>query len=508
MCVSVCVSVRISMICVCLSLYVLCRNVHVSLFSSRLWVIRMEVASNLLVLFLSFSMPRMPIKFNGLLNTVNASGHGTLPGTTPDFRQWGFGFWHQNTRLPYHSMPAAGDFDLLEGFYEWYLRILPLRRAQTAGTLNISNGGAAYFEETQTQFGSYEAGEYGWGCPSQDQHTPFATNAYIRFHWQGSLELLMQLTDDYTYSLNKTRAAKYTIPLATAILNFYEQRFGHSGTGLLDIFPTNSLETWQCPDPSDRTLCPTNDAPTVAGLRWVLPKLLTLPSDVLSAGLRAQWRALLARVPEIPWGNTTYKGKPLYNVLFPAERTASKADGSGGTSCPCNSENTELYSIFPYRHHTVATQSSPMFTVANSSFNARRFPGNTGWDQDLTQAAFLGRTKEAQALAIDRFRPHQPEGWWYPAFLGPGPNTVPDGDHIGVFKSGLQYMLMQPNDTDDSVLLFPSWPTDEWDVSFTLHAPLNTTVRASCVSGVLTEFQVDPPERQKDVVFMSRECRP
>ena len=41
-----------------------------------------------------------PIKFNGLLFTVNASGHGALPGTTPDYRNWGGGFWHQNTRLP------------------------------------------------------------------------------------------------------------------------------------------------------------------------------------------------------------------------------------------------------------------------------------------------------------------------------------------------------------------------------------------------------------------------
>ena len=51
---------------------------------------------------------------------------------------------------------------------------------------------------------------------------------------------------------------------------------------------------------------------------------------------------------------------------------------------------------------------------------------------------------------------------------------------------GLDYMLMAPLDDEArSMLLFPTFPTGQWDVRFKMHAPLNTTVEASC-QGALT----------------------
>ena len=36
------------------------------------------------------------------------------------------------------------------------------------------------------------------------------------------------------------------------------------------------------------------------------------------------------------------------------------------------------------------------------------------------------------------------------------------------------------DDEARSMLLFPTFPTGQWDVRFKMHAPLNTTVEASC----------------------------
>ena len=36
------------------------------------------------------------------------------------------------------------------------------------------------------------------------------------------------------------------------------------------------------------------------------------------------------------------------------------------------------------------------------------------------------------------------------------------------------------DDEARSMLLFPTFPTAQWDVRFKMHAPLNTTVEASC----------------------------
>ena len=55
------------------------------------------------------------------------------------------------------------------------------------------------------------------------------------------------------------------------------------------FFPTQALETWQCPGwPVDPTNCPTDDMPTVAGLHAVLEKLLANPQIALDAITRQQ----------------------------------------------------------------------------------------------------------------------------------------------------------------------------------------------------------------------------
>lgn len=67
-----------------------------------------------------------PIKFNGSLFTADWG----LPGEAfgPDYRRWGPGYWHQNTRLPYWSMLATGDFEMMRAYFDQYRRILPLSR--------------------------------------------------------------------------------------------------------------------------------------------------------------------------------------------------------------------------------------------------------------------------------------------------------------------------------------------------------------------------------------------
>jgi hypothetical protein len=68
------------------------------------------------------------------------------------------------------------------------------------------------------------------------------------------------------------------------------------------------------------------------------------------------------------------------------------------------------------------------------------------------------------------------------------------------FCTGLNYMLLAPlDDAARSMLLFPTFPTDKWDVRFKMHAPLNTTIEASCQKGVLEYLIVTPPERKKDI---------
>jgi hypothetical protein len=47
----------------------------------------------------------------------------------------------------------------------------------------------------------------------------------------------------------------------------------------------------------------------------------------------------------------------------------------------------------------------------------------------------------------------------------------------------------------------PAWPK-EWNATFKLHAPFQTTVAGTVQNGRLTNLVVTPPERQADVVDM------
>ena len=62
----------------------------------------------------------------------------------------------------------------------------------------------------------------------------------------------------------------------------------------------------------------------------------------------------------------------------------------------------------------------------------------------------------------------------------------------------LQEMLMQ--NVGDSILLLPCWPK-EWNVSFKLHAPRQTTVECVYRNGKVERLAVMPESRRKDVIL-------
>jgi hypothetical protein len=146
---------------------------------------------------------------------------------------------------------------------------------------------------------------------------------------------------------------------------------------------------------------------------------------------------------------------------------------------------------------------------------------NVGWCQDLLQAASLNLTAEATALLVDRaaigpviagcksanqkgctqagsgsfrFRGFTPDG--------EAGGNQPNNNQLSGMRTGLNKMLMMPlDDPKRRMVLFPSFPVSRWNVRFKLHAPLNTTIVASCQDGVLEYLVVTPPERRADITL-------
>ncbi|MFP5041452.1 DUF5703 domain-containing protein [Parasediminibacterium sp. JCM 36343] len=422
----------------------------------------------------------MPIKYNGSIFTV---GQEPAPDkiydpakgqVDPDFRAWGGNLWFQNQRLLYWPMIAAGDTDLLMPFINMYLKALPLAKDRTK--LYFKHDGAC-FPETIYFWGTPNSSDFGWG-----NREVMIKNTWIRHYVSGGLELTNMMLDAYA----QTQDAKYLkntlLPLATEITTYYDKHWKRSG-GKIRMDPAQAIETRQQA---------VNPTPDIAGLLCVLPRLLALPENSTTPQQRAMWKQTLTDLPPIAQGKTDADGKVPQlptdmvsngtTIILPAE-TFSKTN---------NSENPELYAVFPFRLYGVQ---QPDVELATNTFHARRFKSSTCWGQDGIEAAVLGLADTAKKEVTANFTTYGSEKFKW--FWSKGHDYEPDMDNGGAGQIILQNMLLQ--NRGDKILLFPAWPKG-WDVDFKLYAPKNTIVEGVLKDGKLQQLKVTPEARKKDVV--------
>lgn len=403
----------------------------------------------------------MPIKFNGSLFTVDAVDGDEHYDA--DYRRWGGPYWFQNTRLPYWSMLAAGDLDLMTPLFAMYRDALPLAREKTR--LYWGHAGAS-FVETIYFFGLPTIDNYGWDRAGKpvDQ----VDNPYIRWYYDGALELCRLGLERYALGGDEAWLRETLLPILRETLTFYDLHYRRVD-GKLRIEPGQALETWQqCVDP----------LPPIAGLRAVIDAALRLPARLI-ADDREAWRRLRTELPDLP---VRTDGEAAW--LLPAARYDALR----------NIENPELYAVFPYRLVAVGRGN---LALGRETF-ARRLQKKTGgWHQDAIQAAYLGLTESAAADVHANFATHH-AGSRFPAFWGPNYDWIPDQDHGCVAMTALQSMLLQWD--EQKLYLLPAWPR-EWDVSFRLHAPGGTVVEGEFRDGRVTLLEVSPAARRADLVL-------
>jgi alpha-L-fucosidase 2 len=407
-----------------------------------------------------------PIKFNGSIFTVPFPDR---PGDA-DYRQWGPGYWWQNTRLPYISMCTSGDFDLIAPLFRMYGRdLMPLFRYRTRHYLN-HNG--AFIPECIMFWGDVFSETYGW-TPFEKRSDKLQESRWHKWEWVSGLELVWMMLEYYDYTFDQKYLHDLALPTAHEILTFFDEHYQTGENGKLLMYPSQSLETWwDC----------TNPMPEVAGLHATVNRLLLLPASVTTSRDRSFWNRLQRKLPPLP--TRVVDGKA---VLAPAERFDRKQ----------NIENPELYAVFPFRIVAFNTQDRDLGIAA---FKERQDRGNFGWRQDDIFAAYLGLGDTARSYIAGRAR-NTHAGSAFPAFWGPNYDWIPDQDHGGVLLKTLQAMIMQADGA--KIFLLPAWPR-EWNVEFKLHAPYRTAVEGRYVDGAFKDLKVTPATRMKDIVFPSR----
>ncbi|MDP4273091.1 MAG: DUF5703 domain-containing protein [Bacteroidota bacterium] len=409
------------------------------------------------------------IKFNGSLFTVDnpseklgkdkTTGKDNIGPVNADFRAWGGQYWFQNTRPIYWPCLAAGDFDIMKPLFCMFSNMLPENLKQVHIFYNHEG---AYFAETAPFWG---------GIPDIK---PESKGGYTFRYFTPILELSAMMLDYYDYTGDKQFLRNTLIPIASAGLTFFDQHFPRDSQGKLLLSPDNSIEMyWDV----------TNPLPDIAGLHYVINRLLYLPSGMVEANLRNKWLNFLKIVPDIPMGLKNGK-----KVILPY-------------ACPDsvkfhNTENPELYAIYPFRIYGLE---KPDYQLALETYNERLNKRSGCWYQDVIDAPLLGLADQAKNDVIYNFTRFD-RLLRFPAFWDRSHDYMPDEDNGGNGQQGLQKMLMQCD--GHRILLLPAWPK-EWSSDFKLCAPFNTIVEASVRFGKITSMKVTPASREKDVVICS-----
>lgn len=423
--------------------------------------------------------------------------------TSPDGRDWAqLSFMWQNTRHPYWSMPARGDYDTILPGMKFVRDGLGIARDRCKKLYGVE--GAMIFEASWL----HNVGVFPVeGIPP-----------HLRHHQLASIELPAIMAETYSHTRDDKFLKDTLLPCAEEGLKFYFNRFtGTGANGKLRMEGVGCAETYQGV---------TNPATEFGCMKYLLDLLLSFPIDEARRATFARWRAML---PDVPTRRT--RGMDLLAV--------GDVYDPGRVDC----ETPELYSVYPFRQAWLGTPGK--LAMARQSFHVRNSsldgtvdwqPVETGgWQSAPVQAAHLGLAREAARLASinfhDRFAhwsgniakgpngellrgtcdspgfvvgdpktglpfPYRPRAK-FPAFWETKMDGTPDNDHGANSVNTLQAMLLQSD--GDKIHLLPAWPED-WDVSFKLKAANNTTVEAVYRNGRIDSLTVTPESRRKDII--------
>jgi hypothetical protein len=299
---------------------------------------------------------------------------------------------------------------------------------------------------------------------------------YVRHVWNQGLELVCLMLDYYDHTGDQLFLKERLLPMAESVLKYFDTRFRKDSERRIIIDPTQAVETYW----HDVV----NDTPNVAGLTAVSTRLLLLPENLTTPAQRKFFTHMKAATPVIPIEDAQLDGKIVRRIAV-AEKFKPERS---------NVENPELFPIWPFRIFGI---DRTMLDESRNAYLLRGSHNDIGWGYDGNAAALLGMTDEAARILKGKIANSNAAYRW-PATWGPNFDWLPDQCHGGNLMASINYMLLQHS--GDKILLLPAWPKD-WDVSFKLHAPRQTTVELVYRDGKIEKLEVIPPARSKDITI-------
>lgn len=145
------------------------------------------------------------------------------------YRAWRDCYWNQNNRLLYWPLVATGDEDLLKPWFGMYSADLAFEKARNE--VYYHQAGASY-PETMYFWGLPSVHDFGW-----NNSTNQIESRWQRYHTQGSLEVISQMLDVYEDTGNLAFAKSSIVPLADAVVTYYDQHWPRGADGKIRMSP-------------------------------------------------------------------------------------------------------------------------------------------------------------------------------------------------------------------------------------------------------------------------------
>ncbi len=405
----------------------------------------------------------------------------------PDHRMWdGCQFMAQNQQPMAWAELKTGDFDLARVSFDFYKARTEMSRLHAKKFWGLDN--AVAYTEALSIFGLDAIGSTADGRCSP---------SHLHYHYTSGLNFAYAMLEYCRFT--DTYDPGYIAP-AEGFIRYYDQYYQKTlakktgkpldGDGKLVIYPSDACEPYHgC----------TNNTDVICGLEALSQGLLDLPAQCLTPEKRAYLKGFQKRIPPLTIAQTK-DGKKF----VAAAKSYEWVFYNGNMDFP------NMYSCFPFNHFFLGRKGpGGDMELANNTWEygpvrpAVQHQAQC-WYQSCINMARLGRTADAKRYAIQKFvnNPHLrfPSFWTNYGFC-----HAPDTDHAGTAMIGLQDMIMQCD--GKRILLGAAWPA-EWNGSFKLHAPYQTTVEGHVTDGKVVVDRVTPEARRKDIEVFPLKAAP
>jgi len=379
-------------------------------------------------------------------------------------------FWHWNLRMQVAANLSAGVPELNSPYFHLYRENLSnietWTREHMKGLPGICIPETMRFNGPGIEYETWNPKEPILGMNCDAGSKPYYNARTISTGAEVSLWIWQQ----YLATGDRAFLAR-NFPVMAAAARFLVAYETAGPDGLKHTNPSNAHETqWDTEDPT-----------TDLAARTALYESTAQAAQILATepALSAQLRAEIAKIPTFP---RTEAGSPK-TLLSASTADDVIADSYHPAAENHNVENIGLDPVWPFN---LIGDASPLFAVAQRTFQHRPYPTNQDWSFDPIQAARLQMPAEVRSTLITLTEKYQTFVNGYANWGGTtGEFYI---EQQGVVAAALSEALVQ--DYDGLIRINPAFPAD-WDVDGQVAVRGKSRVNVSIRGGKVVKVEIE-----------------